>query len=150
MKLKILLLLLLCTIMIGSVHAQTSGVGVGLILGEPTGISFKSWMNSSYALNGAAAWSFVNTGAVHIHADYVFHNFDLFHRDVGKMAFYYGLGGRLKLTNNSRLGVRVPLGLNYMLKDNPLDIFLEVVPMLDLAPATTFTVNAAIGIRYFF
>ncbi|MBN1465630.1 hypothetical protein JXA02_07720 [candidate division KSB1 bacterium] len=133
-----------------SATAQHSGIGVGLILGEPTGISVKNWLNSGHSLNGAAAWSFVDTGALHVHIDYVFHNFDLIKPEVGKMALYYGLGGRLKLTTDSRLGIRVPVGLNYMLQDNPLDLFLELVPMLDLVPATSFTINAAIGIRYFF
>jgi hypothetical protein len=31
-----------------------------------------------------------------------------------------------------------------------VDIFLEVVPILDLAPKTDFKINAAIGARYFF
>ena len=69
---------------------------------------------------------------------------------LAKRNFYYGIGGRLKATSDSRLGLRVPIGLNYIIKDNPLDLFVELVPMLDLVPATSFTINAAIGIRYFF
>ena len=107
-------------------------------------------MDSDNSINGAAVWSFIDTGALHIHVDYVFHNFDIFEPDVGKLALYYGLGGRLKLTDKSKLGARVPIGLNYIIKNNPLDLFIEIVPMLDLIPATTFNVNAAIGIRYFF
>lgn len=148
MKTRLFLLLFLLTTITAS--TQTSGVGVGLILGEPTGISVKNWLSAKYSINGAAAWSFAETGAIHLHADYVFHNFELLNPDVGELAFYYGLGGRIKLAEKSRLGLRVPLGLNYVLEDNPLDLFLEVVPMLDLVPETYFTVNAAIGIRYFF
>ena len=150
MRSRLIFLIAVFALFTRMTNAQTSGLGVGLILGEPTGISAKKWINSSYSLNGAAAWSFVDAGALHLHADYVFHNFDLFDPDVGRLAFYYGLGGRLKLTTKGKLGARVPLGLNYMLDNNPLDLFVEIVPMLDLLPATTFTVNAAIGIRYFF
>jgi hypothetical protein len=32
----------------------------------------------------------------------------------------------------------------------PLDIFLEIVPILDLAPKVGFDFNGAIGIRYYF
>ncbi|MBN1560425.1 hypothetical protein JW998_09255 [candidate division KSB1 bacterium] len=149
MRSKVLSILLFLLMISHAVKAQNSGVGIGIILGEPTGLSVKKWLSSSNSLNGAAAWSFVDSGALHLHADYVFHNFDLIHPNVGKAALYYGLGGRIKIMTNSRVGIRVPVGLNYMLEDNPLDLFIEIVPMLDLVPTTSFSVNAAIGIRYF-
>jgi len=37
---------------------QTSGFGVGVILGEPTGISVKNFISRSTAVDGALAWSF--------------------------------------------------------------------------------------------
>jgi len=41
-------------------------------------------------------------------------------------------------------------GINYLFEGVPLDIFLELVPILDLAPEMGFDFNGAIGIRYFF
>jgi hypothetical protein len=32
----------------------------------------------------------------------------------------------------------------------PVDIFIELAPILDLVPETDFTVNGAVGVRYFF
>ena len=40
--------------------------------------------------------------------------------------------------------------LNYIFETSPFDVFLEVVPVLDLAPDTEFDFNAAIGARFFF
>lgn len=130
--------------------AQSSGVGLGLIVGEPTGISFKYWTGSTTAFDAALAWSFIDEGAFHIHGDYIFHNMRLISVPEGLLPFYYGIGARLKTADDTKLGIRVPLGLAYLFKSAPVDIFLEIVPILDLTPKTDFGINAALGARYFF
>jgi hypothetical protein len=150
MKTKVVQILFYLLVIATASGAQHNGVGVGIILGEPTGISVKQWTSSTNSINVAAAWSFAENSALHLHADYVFHNVDLFHPNSGTLALYYGLGGRLKLTSKSQLAARIPIGLNYMIANNPLDLFIEIVPMLNLVPSTDFYTNAAIGIRYFF
>lgn len=131
-------------------YSQNNGFGAGIILGEPTGISAKYWTGNTTAFDGAVAWSFVNEGAFHIHLDYILHNFDLITVPEGRLPFYYGIGGRIKASKDARIGARVPLGLAYLFNDAPVDIFIEVVPLLDLAPKTAFRINAAIGARYYF
>ena len=142
--------ILFALIFISNINAQSKNIGLGLIIGEPTGISFKYCTGSTTAFDAALAWSFVDEGAFHIHADYIFHNFTLITVPEGKLPFYYGIGARLKTSHDSRLGVRVPLGLAYLFQNAPVDIFLEIVPILDLTPKTDFSINAAIGARYFF
>ena len=131
-------------------NAQSKGIGLGLIVGEPTGISFKYWTGSTTAFDAALAWSFSDEGAFHIHGDYIFHNFTLITIPEGKLPFYYGIGARIKTANDTKLGVRVPLGLAYLFNSAPIDIFLEIVPILDLTPKTDFAINAALGARYYF
>ena len=131
-------------------NAQSKGIGLGLIVGEPTGISFKYWTGSTTAFDAALAWSFSDEGAFHIHGDYIFHNFTLITIPEGKLPFYYGIGARIKTANDTKLGVRVPLGLAYLFNNAPIDIFLEIVPILDLTPKTDFAINAALGARYYF
>ena len=135
---------------ISSINAQSNGVGVGLIVGEPTGISGKYWTGSTTAFDAALAWSFVDENAFQIHADYLFHNIRLITVSEGKLPFYYGIGARLKTANDIKLGVRVPLGLAYLFQNVPIDIFVEVVPILDVIPKTDFQINAALGARYSF
>jgi hypothetical protein len=130
--------------------AQINGIGLGLIVGEPTGISGKIWTGSSTAFDGGLAWSFIDENAFQIHADYLFHNIRLITVSEGKLPFYYGIGARLKTASEIQLGVRVPLGLAYLFQNVPIDIFVEVVPILDLIPKTDFQINAALGARYFF
>ncbi len=135
---------------------QQSGFGLGVILGEPTGISWKAWTGGSTALAGAAAWSFGGRDAFQLHVDYLFHNFRLFRVSKGRLPFYYGLGVRARFheegggDNDTVLGVRFPLGLEYLFSSPSLGIFAEIVPVLDLAPATEFDLNAAIGFRIYF
>jgi len=145
--LALLVTLFSCT----TTAAQDRGFGLGIILGEPTGLSFKKWRSDTTAIGGAVAWSFGKKNELHLHGDYLVHNFDVFRSEKEKFAPYYGIGGRIKIIKDeSRLGVRIPLGINYIFEKAPLDIFLEFVPLLDLVPSTDFEVNGAIGIRYFF
>ena len=131
--------------------AWAGSFGLGIILGEPTGLSFKQWITGANAVDAGAAWSFDNPSAFHFHMDYLYHRGVDLSSDVGGFMFYFGIGGRFKAEeDDSRLGVRVPLGLDYVFDDTPLDLFFEVAPIMDLAPETEFRVNGGFGIRYFF
>lgn len=132
------------------VMAQEKGFGIGIILGEPTGISFKNWTSSQTAVDGGLAWSFTHNGSLHLHVDYLVHNFNLFKVEKGKLTLYYGIGGRFKSEKKERIGARIPVGLCYIPAKAPLDVFLEVAPLLDVAPATEFGLTGGIGLRYYF
>ena len=131
--------------------AQQSGFGLGVIVGEPTGVCGKYWLDDANAIDGGVAWAFKDEGAVHVHGDYLFHKYDVFSVDKGKLPLYYGIGGRIKFDeDDSKFGVRIPVGMNYIFANDPLDFFIEIVPILNLAPKTDLGFNAAIGIRFFF
>ena len=132
-------------------RAYQDGFGVGLIAGEPTGLSAKLWLGRNTAIDGAAAWSFSGVDALHLHADFLVHRFDLARVERGALPAYYGVGGRLKIRDqDSQFGVRIPLGLAYLFEATPVDVFLEMVPLVDLVPDTDFELNASVGVRYFF
>lgn len=126
--------------------------GLGMMIGEPTGVSFKHWVSQKSAIDAGFAWSFAGRGEeLHIHADYLWH-MPLRSSDpvVRRTNFYVGIGGRVRFENDSRVGARVPLGLVHFIKDTPLDVFIEVAPIMDLAPETEVSANGGIGLRYFF
>lgn len=132
------------------VNGQGGDVGLGVMLGEPTGISAKIWNNERSAFAFGAAWSFGQYDAIHLHGDYVLHNW-FSGVEEGSLAFYYGIGARLALGDpDTHIGVRVPLGLNYIIPDSRVGVFVEAVPVLDLTPSTDFDGNGALGIRYYF
>lgn len=156
MKKVALTIALMTLVFCGTAAAQDRDLGIGIIVGEPTGISAKYWLGGTTAVDAAAAWSFSKNSAFHIHADYLFHDFELLNprqvlgTEKGQLPVYYGIGGRLKLRSENQFGLRFVAGIEYIFEESPLDIFAEVAPILDLAPSTKLSLNAAIGIRYFF
>ncbi len=127
-------------------------LGAGVMVGHPTGLSGKMWLSDQNAFHGAIAWEFSPRTRFHLHFDYARYNYEAIQAQVGTLAFYYGIGGRLLTgsTASDRLGVRFPLGLNYEFDDHPIEIFVEAVPLLDLSPGTYVRVNSGAGLRYYF
>lgn len=142
-------LLLLGLSLLNKAHAQyrPGSTELGVVLGEPTGISIQVWQSGTTAIDGALAWSFGRHDKIHIHADYLKH--DQLSVDRGSLTFYYGIGARAILTDDARFGARIPVGLHYVIPDSRVSLFFEVAPVLDLIPATDFDVNGGIGARYF-
>ena len=142
--------------------AQSSGFGLGIMLGEPTGLSGKLWLSGDKALGMGLAWGGVGVpgGYLHLHGDYLFHKMDLISVSKGKLPLYFGPGVRMRIwdDNNDRendndgldLGIRFPVGLAYLFDGAPIDVFLEVAPTLDLIPSSSLDVDGGIGVRYWF
>jgi len=146
--LAILAVLVVC----GSAAAQDSGLGLGVILGEPTGLTVKWWVGRGAAMDAAAAWSLEKRSSFHLHVDYLLHNLSLFKVETGRLALYYGMGGRIKFRedDDEKVGLRIPVGMDYLFAGAPFDVFLEIVPLVDLIPGTDFDMNGSVGIRYWF
>lgn len=124
------------------------GTGIGFIVGEPTGISAKMWTSSTTALDGALAWSFGKNGRLHLHADHLWHYFNVPKNQP--VAFYVGAGGELNLGGSPVLGLRAVAGMNYFFAGIPLDAFFEIVPIFTLLPASGLSAGAGLGLRWFF
>ena len=131
--------------------AQEHRLGAGMMLGEPTGASIKYFLNEENAIDGGIGWSFTGDNNLHIHSDYLWHNYDLF-ADVGgdRMPIYYGIGARAKFGGDTRVGIRGPVGVSYMLENIPVDVFAEAGPILDFTPGLRISFTAAIGARFWF
>lgn len=155
-SLKILFLIIVTGVLIGLIPEGTKAqmgpgedenFGIGVMFGEPTGISVKSWNNARTAFDIGAAWSLTENEALHMHADLLFHSW---FENTENLALYYGFGGRVIFADDAHAGARVPIGLNYVFPDVSLDIFVEAVPILDFTPDTELAGNGAVGIRYYF
>ncbi len=137
-----------------------NGFGLGVIGGEPSGLSAKYHLNQVNALDFAAAWSFQHD-VIHLHSDYLFHDFDIVPVRKGNFGIYFGIGGRVTIHDDDNdndkndnddvyFGIRVPVGIDYYFANFPIEIFLEIVPALNLFPGTDFDLDGGIGIRYYF
>lgn len=146
-----LALLIVCLgLSITSTRAEASGLGV--ILGEPTGICGKVQLARNHGVQGAAAWSLSGDHEFHLQGDYLYQYVAFLEENMGRLPFYLGIGGRLKFRSNrdNKVGVRFPLGLHTRIGRSRFDLFGELAPILDLAPDTDFDFAAAIGVRYYF
>jgi len=147
-------ILFACCFATGEAAAQSRDFGLGFVVGEPTGISAKAWQTRTTAFDFALAWSFSNDDALHFHADYLRHRFRVIEVSRGQLPIYYGIGGRLRFhdrgTEDVEFGIRFPVGLDYLFARDPIDIFFELVPILDLVEETDFELNASLGARYWF
>jgi hypothetical protein len=138
--------------------------GVGLIIGEPTGVSMKLYLSDDQAIDGAIGFTAVASG-IHAHADYLFHPWIVEERDSFVIPVYLGPGIRLLERDRGRgaddglqLGIRGVAGFLFDFTDIPLDVFAEVAVIGDLRFGTNdddyngfgVSLNAGIGARYYF
>jgi hypothetical protein len=137
-------------------HAQGKGFGLGIIIGEPTGLSAKLWTSGRTALDFGLGWSVFNNHKdsgtrIHFHADYLWHSWNAIN-STERFPLYYGIGGRFNShqDNDGSLAVRGVLGIAWLPHNTPLDLFIEVAPSLEITPSSGFGIDAAIGVRYYF
>ena len=126
---KIVITVLLAMVSLSpAVFADGGPFGLGIILGEPTGISAKLWLGDTHAVDAAVAWSFQDEGSFYIHGSYLFHMPGLISVDRGSLPVYIGVGGKISLRDEPHVGVRVPVGLSYIVPTAPVDLFVEIAP----------------------
>lgn len=156
------MVLFLMIIVTKPIAAQDRGFGMGLILGEPTGLSAKLWTSKINAFDFGLGVGlggdrikyrgyYNNTGRIHFHMDYLWHSFNAI-SSTEKFPLYYGIGGRYTSGGgyDGSFGVRGVFGIAWFPRATPIDLFLELVPVFQVTPLTGLGINAGLGIRYFF
>ncbi|MGA2506019.1 MAG: hypothetical protein ABSF80_00900 [Chitinispirillaceae bacterium] len=141
---------------------QERRFGLGVILGEPTGVSAKLWVSSKTAFDFGLGWSLggdridynggYNGGSrVHFHMDYLWHWFDAINSSE-RFPLYTGVGGRINTGAgyDNSIAVRGVVGIAWLPHRTPIDVFLEIVPSLQVVPSTGFGLDAGLGARFFF
>ena len=139
--------------------------GLGLELGAPTGITGKYFLSSDRALDFGIGtiYNYFDRYGLHIYGDYLFHPISLAQTEPFELPFYVGIGARFwdfedrggRVDDSAfAFGFRVPLGLAFDFNNVPLDIFVQVVPVLDFYSGYRRSVyidfDASFGIRYWF
>lgn len=131
------------------IPAEAQSFEAGVILGEPTGLLVKFWKSQTTAYDVAAAWS-LGGKALHVHADYLIHKYDLLEFSNNDLPVYFGLGAKVVFLDKLHASLRIPLGTFLPIGDTPLKVGLEVVPAVDLLPATGVGFDGALTITYSF
>ena len=134
--------------------------GLGIMVGDPVGLTLKYWTNSENAYVFDVGSSYF--GSPRFGADYLWH-FDSFRSRVAKLyagpgialgfgtghSFYYNSDGTLVRADNTGLGVRGVFGLSVIPENSPLDVFFEVGLLVGLTPDFGSAVDASLGIRFY-
>lgn len=146
--------------------------GLGLELGEPTGLNGKYFVSAKSALDFGVGWIYRHYyygDGVHLYGDFLYHPTSLVSADSFELPFYVGVGlrywdfeycdNRVCGFEGSAIGIRIPLGISFDFNNAPLDIAIQLVPVLDFVSddyydryddRTHFGVDFSIAIRYWF
>lgn len=152
-------LIVVCSVLLllaGQAQAKSQTLGLGIVFGEPTGLSGKLFVDQRHAFQLGLDFSFRHD-AIYVGLDYLRHFPGAIRVRGGSVLVpYIGIGGKISVHERhrnrdaGRLAVRVPLGLAWMPSAVPIDVFAEIVPQLHLVPDLDPGVALGIGIRYFF
>ena len=56
-----------------STAARQGDLGVGIILGDPTGLTGKMWLSSRQAIDAALSYDFRHNNYIYLHGDFLMH-----------------------------------------------------------------------------
>jgi hypothetical protein len=137
------------------VQAATSEpFGLGVILGDPSGLSAKLKMDQAHSVDGALAYSSGRRSGLQLHADYLWDHARSWGTTEGPLDMYYGLGGRIITYDENynhkgliSLGPRGSIGLSFNINNPNLEFFGELAAILEIAPSVGVDLDAGIGAR---
>ena len=115
----------------------------------------KGWLSGNRAIASVVSFNLSeNNSSFYIHGDYLTHKrYDTPGWDVGFLSYYYGVGGRYLWRDagfdDNFFGIRLPGGLNFTFTDVPFDFYVEMAPVIDVAPDFNFGFTGGLGFRYF-
>lgn len=138
--------------------------GLGLVLGEPTGLSAKWWNGSTRAWDFGLAYSF--SDYMILWADHLWHfpgALTSLTPSFSTITPYIGVGPEVFISSKDNrphngvhdgrsagVGARIPFGLEWIPRTAPVGVFLELVPGVDFAPAVDVFFMGGIGARFYF
>jgi hypothetical protein len=130
--------------------------GLGLMLGEPSGLSGKYFLTKDTALDFGVGYlyHYRDRDGLHLHADFLWHPAVLTKNESFWLPIYFGVGARFFDHHDygSALGLRVPGGIAFDFQRVPIDIFFEIWFAVDLIYDDNYDRadgGASIGIRYY-
>jgi hypothetical protein len=143
----------------GAAHARAPGLGLGLTLGEPVGVTASYRLDDRVAVQGQLGWSFGQRQA-HMSIDGIFDVLEIPSDDAMGFTYpiYMGAGLRLRAGHpkgapgrpGATLGLRLPVGVGVIPDDSPVEVFFELAPVLVFVPYAAGGVDAALGGRVVF
>lgn len=151
-KISLVLLVVVYSLLaINDVKAQDRGFGIGGMIGDPDGITAKAWLSETLALAGGVSFDLSeNYSWFSIHADFLKQN-TLAVWEEALLQSHFGGGVRVVSGDfNDFVAIRGPIGVDVNAIDAPVEVFMEVVPTVDVDPEIYFYFTGSMGFRYYF
>ncbi|TBR22104.1 hypothetical protein EPO15_08745 [bacterium] len=131
----------------GWAAAEPSGPGVGVVLGDPTGGTFRYFLSRTRSFDLGVGFS----GDAALWADHSWHSWDMMPKpQSGEFDLWASAGLRLETAPDPEFGVRTLLGLSYWLPANPIELFATAGPAFQLTPDGDVGVDGGVGVRFYF
>ncbi|MBI4374964.1 MAG: hypothetical protein HY549_00795 [Elusimicrobia bacterium] len=130
-------------------EARKAGdLGLGAIVGVPIGGTAKYWITDRVAGDLAMG---VHSGEFHAQWDLLTTlRTALPQPRRGSLPLYVGLGMAVRDEKDTWVGLRFVGGVSYFLPDDPIEIFAEIAPALEMTPDAAGDIQGAVGLRYYF
>jgi hypothetical protein len=142
--------------------------GIGLLLGSRTGLTMSLWAERRHSLSlDVGSTNFTNSVSVAL--SYHLHVKLFLAPNSGLSAqVYFGIGGRARLLFHSELvdpedtesdtlistavvvGLRAPIGLSFLVRGFPIEVFIEAAPAIDLWRSFGLDLEGIAGARIYF
>jgi len=148
-KKNILVLIVLC--LASRAFPQKGDFGMGVILGNPSALSIKWWTTNRSALDASLGYHYGNMNHLHLNTDLLLHLWAV-EKEQETIKIYFGPGAGMGFISDLSITVRAPVGAALYLHTIPLELFAELVPVLQLiGPGDTrFMMDGYIGARWYF
>lgn len=127
--------------------SKTPGWGVGVMVGDPTGLTAKYWLDKTRAVDVGLGFNDLS-----LHADLLWHRRDLFPKPKeGHLAAVYGLGGKVEDNGDDTVaGLRLVGGAAYYFPRHPVELYFELVPVIEVSPKLDWDWDGGLGLRVYF
>ena len=134
--------------------ARAEAIGLGLFLGEPSGLDIKVGLSARSSIDIVIGQSSFREGRTdYLHLTYLLTPFVARGRSV-LVPFRIGLGAAAigVVDDNAHMAVRMPLEIGFRFRRTPLEIYGEVAlkGVFVEEDFITFDVDGGIGIRFYF
>jgi hypothetical protein len=134
-------------------QAKDAMSGLGVVMGDTTGVTFKSYLSRHWAFDVAAGlasgydvWPGIST-----HADAMWTD-EMVKVPEGALLFYFGGGVFWAQDTYTRVetGLRGLTGAEYFFHQSPWAVYVELAPTLVMTHSPGLHLHGALGARYYF
>ena len=153
----------------------SEGFGLGLFLGQPTGLTLAGNFGGGHMVQGYVAFELVYRDSFILIADYIWHPNIIVSNATLDLSWHFG-GGLVLGTwmhdyrydcyrpdprtrpdywvcndyTRVMFGLRMPFGLDLFFHPVPLELYFELAPGIEVFPFVDWILFGGVGLRYWF